>query len=99
MQERGLDLSKHGWIPVHEHLQSLSHPHIFVAGDCCTIEGLTHGSPPKAGVYAVQSGPILIKNLTRFLSDKKPQQPLQAFHPQDDFLKLIVCGDGIALSF
>jgi selenide,water dikinase len=42
----------------------------------------------------------LIKNLTRFLGDNKPQQqPLVAYRPQDDFLKLVVCGDGTALGF
>lgn len=98
LANRGLAISKHGWIRVNEYLQSVSHPNIFAAGDCCTMEGLENGSPPKAGVYAVRSGPILIENLSRILSKDK-EEPLTPYKPQDDFLKLMVCGDGTALGF
>ena len=68
-----------------------------------TIEGLVNGTPtpPKAGVYAVRSGPILIDNLTRILNHDKEGNvlPLTPYKPQDDFLKLMVCGDGTALGF
>jgi hypothetical protein len=59
-------------------------------------------SPPKAGVYAVRAGPILIENLTRFLSSKcgdDNSPSLKAYVPQGDFLKLLACGDGKALGF
>jgi selenide,water dikinase len=95
---RGLGISKRGWIRVNEYLQSVTHPNIFAAGDCCTMEGLENGSPPKAGVYAVRSGPILIENLTRILGQDK-EEALTPYKPQDDFLKLMVCGDGTALGF
>jgi selenide,water dikinase len=97
MKERGLSVSDQGWIRVSPTLQTLSHEHIFAAGDCVTIEQLEDGkeSPPKAGVYAVRSGPILVENLTNFLEGK----PLKKYDPQDDFLKLIMCGDGTALGF
>ena len=97
LQSRGLAVSDRGWIRVNDNLQSLSHPNIFAAGDCCTIEGLPGGrsSPPKAGVYAVRSGPVLIENLPGFLQSK----PLLPYNPQDDFLKLLACGDGKALGF
>lgn len=92
----GLDISpKRGWIRVNQHMQSLSHQSIFAAGDCCQIVNGDKQSPPKAGVYAVRSGPILIENLMRLLSRKE----LTTYHPQDDFLKLIMCGDGTALGF
>jgi selenide,water dikinase len=88
-----------GWIQVNSYLQSLSHPYIFAAGDCCEIVNDNKKSPPKAGVYAVRSGPILIENLTRFVGASKCAQELVPYHPQDDFLKLLMCGDGTALGF
>ena len=92
----GLEVSEaRGWIKVNSYLQSLSHPYIFAAGDCCEIVNGDKKSPPKAGVYAVRSGPILIENLTRFVGSKE----LVPYHPQDDFLKLLMCGDGTALGF
>lgn len=95
LKQKGLAVSDRGWIRVNPKLQSVSHPNIFAAGDCCTIEGLEGGTPPKAGVYAVRSGPILIENLVNYLS----AGPLKSYAPQADFLKLIACGDGTALGF
>jgi len=55
-------------------------------------------SQPKAGVYAVRAGPILLENLTRYLlNDDKSS--LQSYVPQTDFLKLLGCGDGTAQGF
>ena len=96
----GLDISNRGWIRVNKHMQSLSHPSIFAAGDCCEIID-DKKSPPKAGVYAVRSGPILIENLIRYLDTKSntKRSELVTYNPQDDFLKLIMCGDGTVLGF
>ena len=108
LAKQGLDVDESGWIRVNDQLQSLSHPWFFAAGDCCTIvsSDKTRETPPKAGVYAVRSGPILIENLTRSLSALQPnRQPtrlssqLVDYEPQDDFLKLLVCGDGTAIGF
>jgi len=104
----GLDISNRGWIRVNKHLQSTSHPSVFAAGDCCemVMEKNDKKSPPKAGVYAVRSGPILIENLSRFLGMTSKQMEggeanhsnnLIVYNPQDDFLKLLMCGDGTAL--
>ena len=97
LKRRGLAVSDHGWIRVNDNLQSISHPCVFAVGDCCTIEGLPEGrpSPPKAGVYAVRSGPVLTMNLPAFLQSEQ----LESYCPQDDFLKLIACGDGTAIGF
>ena len=95
----GLSLSKRGWIRVNEQLQSISHPSVFAAGDCCEIVNDEGRSTPKAGVYAVRSGPILVENLTRFLGANPHSNELVTYHPQDDFLKLLMCGDGTALGF
>ena len=58
LAESGIATTARGWVRVGPTLQSVSHPTIFAAGDCCTIEGLPDGraSPPKAGVYAVRAG-------------------------------------------
>jgi NADH dehydrogenase FAD-containing subunit len=133
-QTRGIAGDQYGWFFVQPTLQSTSHPFIFAAGDCATMVDPLHPqtpSPPKAGVYAVRSGPILIENLTRYIDHlrqqdddrlagihtnknqhrKQPQQQQQqqqqphvpspltliASQPQEDFLKLVVCGDGDAL--
>lgn len=108
-EQFGLAISPdRGWIRVNRHLQSVSHPSVFAAGDCCEIVNGDRKSPSKAGVYAVRSGPILIENLTRFLGvgshcimmdDAADERDLVAYNPQDDFLKLLMCGDGTALGF
>ena len=116
LRNHGLAVSNHGWIKVNESFQSTSHPFVFAAGDCCTME-LPGGerTPPKAGVYAVRAGPVLIENLTRFLKDKNNFESsnnsyfgesrnaeasgLKTYVPQKDFLKLLACGDGRALGF
>lgn len=98
----GLEVSANrGWIRVNQKLQSLSHPSLFAAGDCCEIVSENGRSPPKAGVYAVRSGPILAENLTRYLgiANHSRTEGLVPYHPQDDFLKLLMCGDGTALGF
>ena len=97
LQTKGLDATKHGWIRVNEYLQSTSHPFVFAAGDCCSIEGLPKGSPPKAGVFAVRAGPVLIENLTNYLKDNQNNEKMKKYVPQSDFMKLLVCGDGRAL--
>lgn len=98
LRENGLAVSEKGWVRVNRSFQSLSHPYVFAAGDCCTIEGVG-GSPPKAGVYAVRAGPVLIENLTRFLDIHDGNTALNTYAPQKEFLKLLACGDGKALGF
>ncbi|KAL7469478.1 hypothetical protein ACHAXS_009745 [Conticribra weissflogii] len=100
----GLSITDRGWIEVNQHLQSISHNNIFAAGDCCEIVfprgsgAEMKKSPPKAGVYAVRSGPILIENLIRRLG-LGMNNTLVTYNPQEDFLKLLMCGDGTALGF
>jgi NADH dehydrogenase FAD-containing subunit len=121
-QTRGIACDKYGWFIVTPTLQSTSHPFVFAAGDCATIVDPANDHtppPPKAGVYAVRSGPVLIENLTRYVDhlrqqdqyilqktkqqEQQQQRPppseltLIRSKPQEDFLKLLVCGDGCAL--
>src|ERR1700677_4456462 len=56
----GLACDANGCVQVDTTLRSISHPAVFAAGDCATIEG----SPrPKAGVWAVRAGVHLARNL------------------------------------
>jgi selenide,water dikinase len=73
-----------GFLAVTETLQT-SDPAIFAAGDCAHI---LHAPRPKAGVYAVRAAPVLLHNLKAAATGR----PLQAFHPQRDYLKLVSMG-------
>ena len=75
-----------GFISVDARLRSLSHPHIYAAGDCAH---LTASPRPKAGVYAVRAAPVLEVNLRVAL---KGERPATRFKPQHDYLKLISTG-------
>jgi selenide, water dikinase len=116
LQNHGLAITECGWIRVNQYLQSFSHPYVFAAGDCSSIEipGGSKAPPPKAGVFAVRAGPVLIENLTAYLkhaagqpndstssssSSSSSESYLKPYQPQEDFMKLLVCGDGKALGF
>ena len=91
LKESGLALDAQGFMAVDSHLQSLSHPSIFGAGDVAT---LTENQRPKSGVYAVRAGPILRDNLRAVLA----QKPLRKWTPQQRHLALIGLGGGRAIA-
>jgi len=85
---RGLDVTKYGWITVNTFLQSTSHPFVFAAGDCAAVQApgirSRDSGLPKAGVYAVRAGPVLIENLTRFLeNERRLQQQMKLLLPNE----------------
>jgi selenide,water dikinase len=97
---RGLKTTPDGWIYVDEYLQT-NIPGVFAAGDCAHFSN-TH--VPKAGVYAVRTGPVLLHNLISYLEASHRGNPpqslsLQKYIPQDDFLKLLNCGHQYGFGF
>ncbi len=87
----GLALDARGFLAIDDSLRSLSHPHIFAAGDCAAQ---VNHPREKAGVFAVRQGPILAENLLRAVK----KQPLKRHRPQRRFLSLIATGEKYALA-
>ena len=90
LKESGLALDARRFMAVDAHLQSLSHPSIFGAGDVATLIACAR---PKSGVYAVRAGSVLSDNLRRALLKK----PLRKWTPQRRHLVLIGLGGGRAI--
>ncbi len=91
IKESQLKTDEQGFILVTDTLQSISHPHIFAAGDIATMVNYPR---PKAGVFAVRQGQPLFNNWQNILT----QQPLQSYIPQDKYLALIGTGDFQAIA-
>ncbi len=87
----GLALDARGFLSVNESLASVSHPDVFAAGDCATIERHDY---PKSGVYAVREGPVLADNLRRALHGER----LRKYRPQPRSLALISSGNRYAVA-
>jgi NADH dehydrogenase FAD-containing subunit len=86
----GLAVDEQGFIRVDTHLRSLSHEQVFAVGDCAGWS-----TPlPKAGVYAVRMGPVLLHNLRAALVGGAAE----AYVPQAQFLALLATGDGRAIA-
>ena len=81
----GLKCDSNGFVEVDQYLRSISHPDIFAAGDSAAF---LPRPLPKAGVYAVRQGPVLLKNIIATFR----QQPLITFKPQQHFLSLLTTG-------
>jgi NADH dehydrogenase FAD-containing subunit len=81
-----------GFLLVDAHQRSLSHPHLFAAGDVAARADL---SLPRSGVHAVMAGPILAANLRAALAGKAPPR---RYHPRRHRLQLLNTGDGSAIA-
>ena len=89
-RQAGLKCDRAGFIEVNQHLQSVSHPFVFAAGDCASMSGNPY---PKSGVYAVRAGPPLATNLLRFLTKRS----LTRYRPQKRALYLLSTGEQYAV--
>lgn len=90
-QRRGrLAVSPEGFVQIDGCLRSVSHPRVFAVGDCAHWQQPL----PKAGVYAVRMGPVLLDNLLASLQGTA----LRAYAPQTRFLSLLATADGRAIA-
>ncbi len=87
----GLPCDERGFVRVRSTFQVEGFDELFAVGDCAYL--VAHPWVPRAGVYAVRSGPVLDRNLRAYFAGKS----LRAYRPQRDFLALINLGDGRAL--
>ncbi len=87
----GIDTDPHGFIMIHDTLQTQSDPALFAAGDIASMPDRPY---PKSGVYAVRQGPILAANLRNVLTN----QPLARYSPQRHALALISTGNRYAVA-
>ena len=87
----GLATDPRGFIAVDEHLQSMSHPDVFAAGDVAAPAGQPR---PKSGVYAVRQGPVLAANVRRYATARR----MRRFRAQRRALAIIGLGAGRALA-
>ena len=91
LQGTGLALDAGGFVVVNAHLQSITDPSIFAAGDVAALQGQPL---EKAGVFAVSMGPPLADNLRRSVRGL----PLRAYRPQKRWLALISTGNAYAVA-
>jgi selenide,water dikinase len=87
----GMHTDGRGFLLVDPTLRSVSHPEVFVAGDCATVEGARH---PKSGLYSVRHGEVLAVNLRKSIVG----EPLKAYRPQKRGLVLLSCGGRRAIA-
>lgn len=86
-----LPKGKDGFLAVGPTLRSVGDQHVFAVGDSASM---IENPLPRAGVFAVRQGPILLANL-KAASDGKELTPYKA---QTDFLRLLNLGDGRAIA-
>jgi NADH dehydrogenase FAD-containing subunit len=89
--EGGLATDAAGFVAVDEFQRSLSHPHVFAAGD---VAARTDRKVAHSGVHAVFAGPKLAANLRAALAGEPPSE---RYRPRWNSLYLLTTGDGGAI--
>jgi pyridine nucleotide-disulfide oxidoreductase family protein len=84
LAQSGLALDAEGFAQVDATLRSVSHPHVFAAGDIASHPA----RPPRSGVYAVRAGQALARNLPRVARG----EPAHPWEPQARALYLVSTG-------
>lgn len=90
LRQSGLATDARGFLRTDASLRVASHPEVFAAGDCASVDGHPR---PKSGVYAVRAGPPLAANLRRALAGA----PLEPWVPQKNSLYLVSAGGRYAV--
>ena len=91
IQKTDLTRATDGSIQVNANLQSSNHPHIFAAGDCASISGLTI---PKANAGSAAQGAALAANLLATMTNG----PLSPYRHAPNALNLLSLGDKRAIA-
>ncbi|MBC7740959.1 MAG: FAD-dependent oxidoreductase [Bdellovibrionaceae bacterium] len=92
LRNSNLPVNENGFVIVERDLRVTGFKNIFAVGDCSEFSAQPL---PKAGVFAVREGPVLIANLKKLLVNS-PR--LKDYKPQSRFLKIMVSGENIALA-
>ncbi len=90
--ETGAAVDSAGYLRVASTLQSTSHPAVFGAGDCVSVD--QHPGLEKSGVFSIRQGPTLVANLAEALAGRPPSH---RYEPMLRPLQLLNLGDGRAL--
>jgi pyridine nucleotide-disulfide oxidoreductase family protein len=90
LQVSGLRLDEQGYVAVDACHRSVSHNHVFAAGDVCSRDDRHFA---RSGVHAVRAGPVLAANLAAVLAG----QPLREYWPRRRSLYLLACGPRAAI--
>lgn len=81
-----------GFVAVDEFQRSISHPHVFAAGD---VAARSDRHVPHSGVHAVFAGPKLAANLRAALEGREPGA---RYRPRWNNLYLLTTGNGRAIA-
>lgn len=88
----GIAADAEGFLLVDAHQRSLSHPHIFAAGD---VAARADRRVARSGVHAVKAGPVLAANLRAAMQGHDSKRTYQ---PRRHSLYLLNTGDGSAIA-
>jgi selenide,water dikinase len=91
LRRSGLAVDERGFLLTDTSLRVVSHPDVFAAGDCASVQGHPH---PRSGVYALHAGELLLNNLARALG----KQTLATQVPQKRSLYIVSAGGRYAVA-